>query len=62
MIIPARFNGPPGSGNGGYSARIFAGGAQCEVTLRMPPPLDTSLSMVDGLTDRRTAGPDARTG
>jgi len=48
MIIPARFNGPPGSGNGGYSAGVFAGGAHCEVTLRMPPPLDTSLSMVDG--------------
>jgi hypothetical protein len=48
MIIPARFNGPPGSGNGGYSAGVFTGGAQCEVTLRMPPPLDTSLSIVDG--------------
>jgi hypothetical protein len=24
MIIPARFNGPPGSGNGGYSAGVFA--------------------------------------
>jgi len=48
MIITARFNGPPGSGNGGYSAGVFAGGAQCEVTLRMPPPLNTSLSLVDG--------------
>jgi hypothetical protein len=41
MIIPARFNGPPGSGNGGYSAGLFAGGARCEVTPRVPPPLDT---------------------
>jgi hypothetical protein len=48
MIIPARFNGPPGSGNGGYCAGVFADGARCEVTLRRPPPLDTPLSMVDG--------------
>jgi hypothetical protein len=54
MIIPSRFNGPPRSGNGGYSAGLFAGGASCEVTLRMPPPLDTSLSMVDG----QVRGPD----
>jgi hypothetical protein len=47
MIIPARFNGPPGSGNGGYSAGLFAGGER-EVTLRMPPPLDTPLTTADG--------------
>jgi hypothetical protein len=50
MIIPARFNGPPGSANGGYSAGLFAGlvdEAGCvEVTLRRPPPLDTPLSVV----------------
>ena len=44
MIIPARFNGPPGSGNGGYSAGVLASGTACEVTLRRPPPLDTPLS------------------
>jgi hypothetical protein len=48
MIIPARFNGPAGSGNGGYCAGVFAGGTRCEVTLRKPPPLDTPLSIVDG--------------
>lgn len=50
MIIPARFNGPPGSGNGGYSAGVFAdfGGGPGEVTLRLPIPLDTPLSLVDG--------------
>jgi hypothetical protein len=48
MIVPARFNGPPGSGNGGYSAGVIAGGDHCEVTLRSPPPLDTPLSMVEG--------------
>ncbi len=46
--IPARFNGPPGSGNGGYCAGVFAGGPHGEVTLRLPPPLDTDLLLVDG--------------
>jgi hypothetical protein len=61
MIISGRFNGPPGSGNGGYSAGTFAAaaqppanGARPEVTLRVPPPLDTPLSMVDG----RVLAPD----
>lgn len=44
MIIEARFNGPPGSGNGGYTAGVFANGGAHEVTLRMPPPLDTPLT------------------
>ncbi|MCD0449611.1 hypothetical protein LO762_10470 [Actinocorallia sp. API 0066] len=52
--IPARFNGPPGSGNGGYACAVFAravtgsarGGAQ--VTLRRPPPLDTPLTVERG--------------
>jgi hypothetical protein len=48
MIIAGRFNGPPGSGNGGYSAGVFAGGSASEITLRLPPPLDTPLSIVDG--------------
>lgn len=53
MIIAARFNGPPGSGNGGYCAGVFAasrraGDPEPEVTLRMPPPLDTPLTPVDG--------------
>ncbi|MDG4767608.1 hypothetical protein O7632_26460 [Solwaraspora sp. WMMD406] len=58
MIIPARFNGPPGSANGGYAAGLFAqallGAAATEVvadrpvrvTLRRPPPLDVELSLV----------------
>jgi len=73
LRIAARFNGPPGSGNGGYCAGLFAGafdgasgGASggapgaafdgafggafegAEVTLRLPPPLETPLSTVDG--------------
>src|SRR5262245_41714362 len=51
MIIAARFNGPPGSGNGGYSAGVFAsqlaGDGTAEVTLRRPPPLDVELPIVD---------------
>jgi hypothetical protein len=52
--IPGRFNGPPGSGNGGYSAGVFAQGRDREVTLRLPPPLDTPLE----LRDDRVFGPD----
>jgi hypothetical protein len=55
MQIPARFNGPPGSGNGGWSAGAFAvaagagaGGAPFQVTLRVPPPLDTELTTSGG--------------
>jgi hypothetical protein len=55
MRIPARFNGPPGSGNGGWSAGLFAvaagfraGGRPVEVTLRLPPPLETELTYAAG--------------
>ncbi|MDY7086032.1 MAG: hypothetical protein SYR96_13095 [Actinomycetota bacterium] len=55
MEIPARFNGPPTSGNGGWSAGAFAveagarlGAPPLEVTLRVPPPLDTPLTYADG--------------
>ncbi len=52
MIIEARFNGPPGSGNGGWSAGVFAEAygvsGPVEVTLRRPPPLDTPLALRDG--------------
>lgn len=51
MIIEARFNGPPGTGNGGWSAGVFAraygGQGPVEVTLRRPPPLDTALTLTD---------------
>jgi hypothetical protein len=48
LIIDARYNGPPGSGNGGYSCGTVAaelpdGEGLAEVTLRTPPPLDTRL-------------------
>jgi hypothetical protein len=48
VIIPARFNGPPGSANGGYACGLFseALGGGFEITLLVPPPLDTQLDIV----------------
>ena len=46
MRIAARFNGPPGSANGGITAgrlAAYVGAAAVEVTLRRPPPLDVDL-------------------
>ena len=54
LLIPRRYNGPPDSGNGGYTCGMIAAavGEGAEVTLRKPPPLDTPLtvSVVDGVT------------
>lgn len=51
MIIESRYNGPPGSANGGWSAGVFAAAYDpdrpVEVTLRRPPPLDTPLTLTD---------------
>jgi hypothetical protein len=54
VIVPARFNGPPNTANGGYTAGMLAtylnhpDGAV--VTLRRPPPLETPMDVrtVDG--------------
>lgn len=46
ITIDPRFNGPPGSGNGGYTGGLVAellGGGPAEVTLRRPPPLGRPL-------------------
>jgi hypothetical protein len=45
ITIPARYNGPPGSANGGYTCGVVAGllDGPAEVTLRLPPPLDRPL-------------------
>jgi hypothetical protein len=71
MIIEARFNGPPATGNGGYSAGLFAsqvassemdgagegdGAGALEVTLRRPPPLETELTVLPGNPTRLMAG------
>ena len=47
VTIPSQFNGPPGSGHGGYVAGAFADlvGAAAEVTLRSPPPLDRAMTV-----------------
>ena len=47
IVIPSQFNGPPGSGHGGYVAgaiaELICGPA--EVTLRSPPPLDQPMAV-----------------
>ncbi len=46
VVIDPRFNGPPGSGHGGYSCGCAAGlidGPAAEVTLRRPPPIGVEL-------------------
>jgi hypothetical protein len=68
IVIPARFNGPPDSGNGGYTAGLLAGAlgaAPAEVTLRAPAPLDRELAVerIDGsvrLRDGETVVAEAR--
>ena len=49
LSIPARFNGPPGSANGGYTCGRVAAlvpAEEVEVSLRHPPPLETPLAVV----------------
>ena len=48
LTIPAWFNGPPTSGNGGYTCGRVAqlvDAEVVEVSLRSPPPLDTPLAV-----------------
>lgn len=47
--IPARFNGPPASGNGGYSCGVLAAhvaGNCARIRLHVPPPLDQPMRVV----------------
>jgi hypothetical protein len=49
LTIPARFNGPPSSANGGYASGLVAGLVGAEevaVSLRLPPPLERPLEVV----------------
>ena len=49
LTIPARFRGPPTSGNGGYVAgklAAFLDDGPAEVSLRAPTPLDTEMAVV----------------
>jgi hypothetical protein len=69
LSIPARFSGPPGSANGGYTCGLLAGrldAGVAEVSLRAPPPLERpllvardgdALELRDGETLVATAAP-----
>lgn len=49
VTIPARFNGPPSTANGGYTCGVVAGlvgGEEVAVSLRVPPPLERPLDAV----------------
>ena len=51
MRIDGRYNGPPGSANGGVASGLLAEHVDApavEVTLRRPPPLDPDLRVDDG--------------
>ncbi len=59
VTIASRFCGPTHSGNGGYTCGRLASllSQPAEVTLKMPPPLDTPLAVVrDGAKLRITHG------
>jgi hypothetical protein len=47
VVVPARFNGPPASGQGGYSAGVVAAflDGPAAVSLRRPVPLDEELEV-----------------
>ncbi|HEU0024859.1 MAG TPA: hotdog fold domain-containing protein [Thermoleophilaceae bacterium] len=48
VVIPARFNGPPASANGGYTCGVVAsllGADVAQVSLRAPPPVGQPLSV-----------------
>ncbi|MEH6567933.1 MAG: hypothetical protein V7709_02580 [Halioglobus sp.] len=49
LTISSRFNGPPGSGNGGYSCGVLAAfvDGPCRVRLHAPPPLGKPLTVVE---------------
>jgi hypothetical protein len=48
VIVPARFSGPPNSGNGGYTCALLARhiGNPAEVTLRKPIPIEREMQVV----------------
>lgn len=48
VIVPARFSGPPNSGNGGYTCALLARhvGNPAEITLRKPIPIEREMQVV----------------
>lgn len=62
IVIERRFRGPAGSGNGGYTCGLIAGlldADTVEVTLRLPPPLDTPLRVERSDDELRVLDGDA---
>lgn len=60
-VIDSRFNGPPGSANGGYacgSAADLAGIRPAVVTLVAPPPMEAPLTVAAGEDGAEVSGPD----
>jgi hypothetical protein len=52
LIVAERYRRPARSGNGGYTSGLVAsllGGSDVEVTLRVPPPLETPLRIEGSL-------------
>lgn len=72
ITVPARFNGPPRSGNGGWtagavaeamtSAGIVPAGLAVAVQLRQPPPLDTPMRLAATEYDGVEAGVELHDG
>lgn len=67
LLVPTAFNGPPDSGNGGWCAGALASlvagsalGRTVEVTLRLPPPLEVPLEVVDSDGSWRTLDEEGR--
>lgn len=59
VIVPARFSGPPKSGNGGYTCALLAHhiGNPAEVTLRKPIPIEREMRITrDGDAWKLSAG------
>ncbi len=63
VIIPARFCGPPASGNGGYTCALLAEaiGSTSEITLRKPIPIERELQIVPRDGSRGALLKDAET-
>jgi hypothetical protein len=54
VTIPARFNGPARSANGGYACGVLASfvGGPARVRLHHPPPLDRVMTVQPGEAER----------
>ena len=60
IIIDAAHNGPPGVGNGGWTAGLISARLEhepAEVTLRKPPPLETPLHVTAADQGIEVVGP-----